>query len=89
METSFYPEMGDAKPAADIEASLGHYGRHYYIDTPLKLSGRGITHLNTYISSDLTEHGQRKVGLNHYVVTLAAYAKIKADHSVSREVLLD
>jgi hypothetical protein len=30
---AYTPEMGDRKPAVRMEAQLGHYGRHYYIDS--------------------------------------------------------
>ncbi len=44
--TVYYPELGDRKPEVKMEASLGHYGTHYYVDTPLDLKGRGIVKLD-------------------------------------------
>lgn len=34
---SYYPELGERKPEVKMEASLGYYGTHYYVDTPLDL----------------------------------------------------
>ena len=48
MLATYYPEMGEAKPLAQIEASLGHYGKHYFLRTPLTLSGRGVELLGQY-----------------------------------------
>lgn len=41
----YRPEMGQRKPKVQMEASLSHYGKHYFVDTPLELKGRGITEL--------------------------------------------
>lgn len=38
----WYPELGEEEPSADLRATLGHYGGHWYVDTPLILKGRGI-----------------------------------------------
>lgn len=88
---AYHPEMGQKKPAAQIEAHLAHYGKHYFLDTPLTLKvGRGVEHLGVYTSSQLTPGaGQRRVGWNKYKVTMRAFEAIKAAHSVSLEMLLD
>ena len=39
----YTPEMGQRKPEVKMEASLAYYGKHYFVDTPLELKGRGIT----------------------------------------------
>lgn len=85
----FTPEMGDRKPVCRVEASLGHYGTHYYIDTTETLTGRGIEHLQTYTERDLTVRGRYKVGWNRYKVTIKAFEAIKAKHPVSMESHLD
>lgn len=55
---SYTPEMGQEKPeGCQIEASLAYYGKHYFLDTPLHLKGRGITCLRTYTSKELTQSG--------------------------------
>ncbi len=38
----YHPEMGEARPVAQLEMRIGHYG-DYYVSTPLELKGRGIT----------------------------------------------
>lgn len=88
----YYPELGEAKPEAQIEASMAHDGRHYFLTTPLTINpGRGIEFVKTYKSTDLCKSpaAQRKVGWNEYFVTLKAYERIKAAYAVSCEVLLD
>lgn len=42
MLRNYYPEMGK-KPKAQIESRLSYDGRHFIIDTPYELKGRGIT----------------------------------------------
>ena len=85
----YYPEMGEAKPEAEIESSLSHYDRHYFLDTPLMLSGRGIRHLGTHQPHQLTPLGQRKAGWHKYQVTIAAYDKLCRQYRVAHEMLLD
>lgn len=41
----YTPEMGQRKPEVRMEASLSYYGKHYFVDTPLELKGRGITEI--------------------------------------------
>lgn len=84
----YHPEMGEKKPEAQIEASLSHYGGHYFLDTPLDLSGVGIKPMGEYKSSDLTPQGQRKVGWKKYKVTEKAFEKLKDQYSISMEHLL-
>lgn len=80
----YYSEMGETKPAnTQIEASLGHYGKHYYIKTPLTLKGRGIAHLHTLTAEELTPAAQHKAGWHEYKVTLAAMEKLEAAYVVS------
>ena len=89
---TYHPEMGEAKPEAQIEASMSHYGKHYFLYTPLTLKpGRGIEHLGVYKASDLAPvpAAQRKVGCNKYMVTCKAFDRICAEHAVSYEMLLD
>lgn len=85
----YTPEMGQRKPNCQMMARLGHYGKHYYIDTPLTLKGRGITHLGQLKSSDLTSFGQYKVGWHQYKVTTNAFDKLKEQYSVSMDIPLD
>lgn len=85
----YHPEMHEKKPIAQIEASLGHYGNHYYLRTPLALKGRGIQHLETYTAKDLTPQAQYKVGWHRYKVTERAFGAICSKYAVSMEMLLD
>ena len=86
---TYTPEMGDRKPATRMEAQLGHYGTHYYIDTPEELKGRGIEHRQTYTADDLTAAGQYKVGWHSYRVTSRAFEILKTKYPIGYEMLLD
>lgn len=85
----YTPEMGDRKPNCQMEASLSHYGRHYFVDTPLDLKGRGIEHLNTYAEKDFVKPGNRKIGWHQYKVTTRAFEALQAQYSIGYEMLLD
>lgn len=86
---AYTPEMGERKPAVRMEAHLGHYGKHYYIDTTEKLSGRGIEFIKTYTPEDLTKAGQRLVGWHSYKVTIRAFEKLKEQYPIGYEMHLD
>ncbi len=86
---SYCRVSGDAKPDAQIEARLGHYGKHYYLTSQVQLSGRGIVLRRTLTASDLTPQAQAKVGWHEYKVTLRAFDRICRDHAVAYEMLLD
>ena len=87
---SYCPEMGEKKPEnVQGRVSLGHYGKHYFLDTPLDLKGRGIEFLRKYKPADLTPQGQYKVGWNQYKVTLRAMEQLAALYNFSRESVLD
>ena len=70
----YTPEMGQRKPEVKMEASLSYYGKHYFVDTPLELKGRGITEIENWRS---------------YRVTKAAFEKLKAQYPISMECCLD
>lgn len=87
---TYTPEMGQEKPkGCQIEASLAFYGKHYFIDTPLELKGRGITFIKKYSSNDLTESGKYKAGWNEYRITTRAFEKLKSQYAISYESCLD
>ena len=88
MLKSYYPEMREPKPAAEIEARMSHDGRHWYLDTPLVLKGRGIKHLGTLTADQLTREGQRKVGWHEYRVSEAAFQRLAERHDISTACLL-
>lgn len=75
---TWMPEMGQHKPAAQIEATLSHYGKHYYLVTDLELAGRGIKKTDT-----------RQDGSKAYKVTIRAYETLERQYTISRESLLD
>jgi hypothetical protein len=83
----YYPEMREPKPAAEIEARIGHYGG-WFITTPLVLKGRGIKHLGTLTADQLTREGQRKVGWHEYRVSEAAFQRLAERHDISTACLL-
>lgn len=85
---TYYPEMNETKPAAAFEASLSHYGRHYFVKTPRTLKGRGIVFLNTLKPSDLVPQAQEKVGWNEYKLTIAAFDTLCKAEDVSSASLL-
>lgn len=86
---SYTPEMGQQKPECQMEASLAYYGKHYFVDTPIELKGRGITLLRKYEEKDFCTPGDHKVGWYEYCVTKKAFEKLKAEYSISMERLLD
>lgn len=84
----YTPEMGGQKPECQMEASRGYYGKHWFIDTPLELKGRGIELIKKYQEKDFCSKDHR-VGWNEYRVTNRAFEKLKEKYSISQECLLD
>ena len=85
----YTPEMGGQKPDCQMEASRGYYGKHWYIDTPLEIKGRGIEFVKKYQEKDFCKPGNYRVGWNSYRVTNRAFEKLKEKYSISLECLLD
>lgn len=85
--TSYYPEMGEKKPEAQIEARLSHYGKHWYLSTRLTLKGRGIKFVRTNTAADMRP-GSYRVGWNEYCVTELAFEKLCKEYAISTESLL-
>lgn len=85
---SYTPEMGDQKPDCQMEAQLSYYGKHYFVDTPIKLKGRGITLIKQYEEKDFCKPDHR-VGWYEYQVTKLAFEKLKEKYSISMERCLD
>lgn len=88
MMKTYHPEMHEAKPAAQIEASLSHYGKHWFIKTPLALKGRGIVHQRTLTAEMLAPAAQDKAGWHQYKVTEAAFERLCETYDVAVETLL-
>lgn len=85
--TTYYPEMGEAKPECQFEASM-NYDSSWRVKSPTPLpGGRGITLQQIYKSSDLVPEAQHKVGWHVYRLTPRAFEQLKGAASV--EILLD
>lgn len=85
----FYPEMGETPPIeTQIFASLAHYGEHWFLSTPLRLKGLGITHRRTLVASELTPAAQHKAGWHEYLVTERAFRKLETQYAIAVEALL-
>ncbi len=82
----YTPEMGDRKPDVKMEATLSHYGKHYYVDTPIELKGRGITELDPCWHEGCKKQVE---GWRSYRVTIKAFEKLKEQYPISMECLLD
>lgn len=88
---SYYPEMGEKRPA-NVQGNVTlarSRGCHYFIETPLMLKGQGIKHVEVLKASNLTERGQYKAGWNVFWVTRRAMDKLEQRYDFAREALLD
>ncbi len=86
----YTPEMGQEKPEkCQIEASLTYYRKHYFLDTPLHLKGRGIVFIKPYTAKELTQSGKYKTGWNEYRVTMKTFEKLKEQYAISIKSCLD
>lgn len=85
----YIPEMGGQKPECQMEASRGYYGKHWFIDTPLEIKGRGIEFVKKYQEKDFCNPEDHRVGWNEYMVTNRAFEILKTKYSISQECLLD
>ena len=82
----YTPEMGQRKPETIMEAQLSYYGKHYYVNTPLELKGRGITEQ----SANWIPGTRKQIeGWRSYRVTKRAFEKLKEQYPISMECLLD
>lgn len=84
----YTPEMGGQKPDCQMEASRGYYGKHWFIDTPLELKGRGIEFIKKYQEKDFCSKDHR-AGWNEYRVTNRAFEKLQEQYTISQELFLD
>jgi hypothetical protein len=93
---SYYPEMGERAPAcAIIEASLSHYGRHYYLKFAASNRARVMAAIaaakvrfNNEDSFDSCVTGESKTTIQ---MTCGAYAKFRAANKAmcTSAILLD
>lgn len=82
-------EMGQEKPKCQIEAQRSYYGKHFHINTPLELKGRGVELVRTLEDKNLNASGKYMIGWYEYVVTERAFDKLCKEYSVSMENPLD
>ena len=75
---TYYPEMNEAKPKGQIDASLSYNGKHWYLKTKLTLEGRGVSFV------DLQSNGKKR-----YRVTEKALEIIDTQYTVVSTILLD
>ena len=77
-EYAYYYETQHAPTGCDFSADLAYYGKHYFLrplrDGLPRLHGRGITY---------------DEACNTYTVTRRAYAKIKEQYKIKREMCFD
>ena len=85
--TIYRPEMGDKKPASQLESFFSIILGKWRVTTPLELKGRGIKLNMTYDQDNCNTPS--KYGHNVYHVTQAAYDKLEKEYSIAQEVLLD
>lgn len=84
---TYYPEMSQAKPENVVgEVSLSHYGKHYFVKTPLELKGRGIVLEDVYTAENC--NNPAKVGWRRYKVTLRAMDQLNTRYNFAYELLL-
>lgn len=86
---TYTPEMGQQKPDCQMEAQLLYYGKHYLVDSPIEIKGRGITFVKKYAEKDFCKAGDHRVGWYEYQVTKLAFEKLKEQYSISMESHLD
>lgn len=74
----YWPEMGQSKPACQLEAMRSHYSDSYYVKSTFELKGRGIREVDGYAN-----------GVRMYRTTKLAYKKLETMYSIAMECLLD
>lgn len=73
----YHPELNEKKPNTMIDAVLSYNAKHWFIKTPLHLSGRGIVFL------------ENNNGINRYKVTNKAFEILENKWSTSIKCYLD
>ena len=81
---SYTPEMGDVKPAAQME--VDYCGKGHMVRTPLTLkTNRSIQFVRTVTAAQ----NPRYAGWNDYYVTDRGLEMLQQEYTISRRVLLD
>lgn len=83
---SYTPEMGQEKPDCQMEAGHCYDGKHYWVDTPIELKGRGITPLECHWIEGCKKQVEK---WKSYRVTRKAFEKLKEQYTISMELNLD
>ena len=78
---NFWPELGEKKPDALLEATLSYYGKHWYVDSPFELKGRGI--------KEVPDMHNNKPGFKCYKVTQKAFEKLEQQYAIYQVCWLD
>ena len=73
----YHPELNEPKPLTIIDARLSYTGKHWFLKTKIKLSGRGIVFLENID------------GVNRYKVTNKAFEALEEKWSISIKCYLD
>ena len=82
----YHPELGERKPETKMKASLSHYGKHYFVDTPYELKGRGIVPQEVHWHPGSV---YEREGWKSYRVTVKAFEKLEKEYSISMAAYLD
>lgn len=82
----YTPELNERKPETKMRARPSHYGKHYLVDTPMELKGRGITERAAHWVDGCKEQIE---GWHSYSVTTKAFEKLKTQYPISMELCLD
>lgn len=84
----YHPEMGEKRPDVTVEASLAHYGRHYFVRSKAELpGGRGVEPLGQ-LTADRLVPGSSYVGWYEYKMTIRAFDALTAREGVAVQMLL-
>lgn len=84
---SYAPEMGQEEPeGCQMEAGLCYYGKHYWVDTPIELKGRGITEQEAHWIDGCKKQIEH---WRSYRVTKKAFEKLKEQYCIAMEYCLD
>lgn len=82
----YTPELNERRPETKMRARLAHYGKHYFVDTPIELKGRGITEKAAHWADGCKEQIE---GWRCYLVTARAFEKLTAQYPISMKLYLD
>lgn len=83
----YTPEIGQQQPeGCQMEARRAYYGKHFFIDSPIDIKGRGITAVEAHWIAGCKKQIEN---WKCYRVTNAAFEKLQQQYSISIECCLD